>query len=320
MSDTLCRAATGGGFTKRELYTNDSDVIYSFKRCVGLNGINIAAQRGDLLDRSLLVGLQDIPRDKRKTEEHLLGKLEDCKAEILGGFLDTLVKAIRVYPSVNPKELFRMADFTRWGCAIAIALGYSEEDFINAYKTKVKVQVEEAAHASPLATVLLDYLEINKKWEGTPSRLYRALLNHAKDAGVSTRQKAWPKAPHILVRQLNELTPSLKSLGWEVVTGIRTGSARIITINTVTTVTGDAETSKDDTDDASDASRPTSSRLIDDVKEFARLTAKTMGKCILCGVEERMDWQVTKLNDDFALLCSDCGLKLQKHLRNEASI
>lgn len=32
ISDTMCRAATGGGFSKRELYTDDSDVIYNFKR------------------------------------------------------------------------------------------------------------------------------------------------------------------------------------------------------------------------------------------------------------------------------------------------
>jgi len=137
MSDTLCRAATGGGFTKRELYTDDSDIIYSFKRCVGLNSINIAAQRGDLLDRALLVGLKNIPKSKRRTEKKLLAEFESCKAEILGGFLDTLVKAIQLYPSVNPEELFRMADFTKWGCAIAIALGRTQQDFIKAYEAKV---------------------------------------------------------------------------------------------------------------------------------------------------------------------------------------
>lgn len=49
ISDMLCRAATGSGFSKRELYTDNDDIIYNFKRCIGLNGINIAAQRGDLL-------------------------------------------------------------------------------------------------------------------------------------------------------------------------------------------------------------------------------------------------------------------------------
>jgi len=240
------------------LYTDDSDIIYNFKRCVGLNGINIAAQRGDLLDRSLLVGLKDIPKNRRRTEKQLLADFDSQKAEILGGFLDTLVEAIRTYPTVNPKELFRMADFTRWGCAIAQALGKKPEDFIKAYESKVRAQIEEAAHASPMATVLLDLIESLGDWDGTPSQLFTSLLNHAKELGISTHQKAWPKAPHILVRQLNELAPSLKSLGWEVVTGIRTSSTRRIRISSVASVT--SLSNLDETSDASDGISPISSR------------------------------------------------------------
>jgi energy-coupling factor transporter ATP-binding protein EcfA2 len=263
MSDTLCRAATGGGFTKRELYTNDHDIIYNFKRCVGLNGINIAAQRGDLLDRSLLVGLEDIPKKKRRTEEQLLKDFEASKPYILGGFLNTLVKAIREYPYVKPKELFRMADFTRWGCAIAKALGKTEKEFLEAYNIKVKLQIEEAAHSSPVATVLIDFLSNHKNWKGTPSNLFKILLGHAKDMGISTRQKAFPKAPHILVRKLNELAPSLKALGLEVVTGVRTPTHRLILINSVNSVKALTEDQNDATD-AINASPQSSSSRIDE--------------------------------------------------------
>ena len=244
MSDTLCRAATGSGFSKRELYTDDNDVTYNFKRCVGLNGINIAAQRGDLLDRSLLIGLQDIPKTRRRTEKELLAKFESCKAEILGGFLDVLVQAIQEYPSVNPKMMFRMADFTRWGCAIAKALGLSPEDFMKAYEKKVRLQVQEAAHSSPVATVVLSFMESSERWEGTPSQLHVLLINCAKELEISTRQKAWPKAPHVLVRQLNELAPSLKSLGLNVTTGIHTGKTRRImleSVRSVSSVSNDVE-------------------------------------------------------------------------------
>jgi hypothetical protein len=236
LSDTMCRAATGGGFSKRELYSDNDDVIYSFKRCIGLNGINIAAQRGDLLDRTFLVNLTSIPKNRRKTEAQLQREFEECRPEILGGFLDVLVGALRVYPSVNPQELFRMADFTRWGCAIAVALGKTERDFFGAYEKKVNVQIEEAAHSSPVATALLDLLEHRKSWDSTPTLLYTTLLEHAKTLGISTHQKAWPKAPHILVRQLNELAPSLEMLGWEI-TYTRTGAAKHISIRTVASVT-----------------------------------------------------------------------------------
>lgn len=324
MSDTLCRAATGGGFTKRELYTDDSDIIYSFKRCIGLNGINIAAQRGDLLDRSLLVGLRDIPKNKRRTEKKLLSEFESCKAEILGGFLDTLVEAIRVYPTVNPKELFRMADFTKWGCAIAIALGKKEEDFINAYEAKVKAQIQEAALSSPVATVLMDYMETVKNWEGTPSKLYTALINHAKTLDISIRQKAWPKAPHVLVRHLNELAPSLKSLGWEVTTGIKSGGTRRIGITSVPSVP--SATLTEDARDGRDAIFTSSSRQLSEsvtsIDIQTVLTVKALnpvshGNCPICKKRDiSLVWQVQFMDGTrYDAVCMDCGGTLQEKLR-----
>lgn len=254
ISDMLCRAATGSGFSKRELYSDNDDVIYNFKRCIGLNGINIAAQRGDLLDRTLLVGLSDITHNKRRTEAELLKAFEQCQAEILGGFLDTLVKALQTYPTIKLQGLFRMTDFTRWGCAIAIALGKTAHDFLDAYEKKVNIQIEEAAHSSPVATVLLDLLEHRKSWNSTPTLLYTTLLEHAKTLGISTHQRAWPKAPHILVRQLNELAPSLKMLGWEIVS-TRIGTQKNIGINSVPSVPSVTSViNHDATDDASDAS------------------------------------------------------------------
>ena len=316
MSDTLCRAATGGGFSKRELYTDDSDITYSFKRCVGLNGINIATQRGDLLDRSLLIGLQDIPRENRRTEQELLNQFEACKAELLGGFLDTLVKAIQLYPSVKLNELFRMADFTRWGCTIAVALGQTKEDFINAYEEKVIRQIEEAAYASPVAMVLMDWIRSTiqtEKWKGTPSQLFRALTNHAKDSGVSTRQKAFPKAPHVLVRQLNELAPSLKSLGLEVVTGIRTGKAREVLINTVTSVTRNDV--NNDGGDATDTILASSSNSLKprDLKSIHRAD-EFYGEheCCICGYNKRMSWQAEDFKGNKLWICDDCKLEWEK--------
>ncbi|MCW3985318.1 MAG: hypothetical protein NWE91_02775 [Candidatus Bathyarchaeota archaeon] len=235
ISDTLCRASTGGGFTKRELYSDDSDIIYNFMRCVGTNGINIPAQRGDLLDRALLIHHNAIEKNKRKPEKQLLKEFNQCKAEILGGLLDVLSRAMCIYGGIKLDVYFRMADFTKWGCAVAVALGYKQEDFIRAYEEKVNLQIVEAAFQSPVATVLIDWLKSMKieNWENTPSRLFSALINHAKEISISTRQKAWPKAPSTLVRRLNELAPSLKALGYDVITGVKSGSTRKVLISAV---------------------------------------------------------------------------------------
>ena len=70
VSDLLCRAVTGSGFSKRVLYTDDDDFIYSLKRCVGFNGINLGATKADLLDRGLIIQLERVAKEKwRKIED-----------------------------------------------------------------------------------------------------------------------------------------------------------------------------------------------------------------------------------------------------------
>jgi hypothetical protein len=70
-ADTLCRLVTGEADSKRRLYTDDEDVIVELRRAVLLNGINVPTDRGDVLDRSLVVELERIPDGERRTEEEL---------------------------------------------------------------------------------------------------------------------------------------------------------------------------------------------------------------------------------------------------------
>jgi len=54
---------------------------------------------------------------------------------------------------------------------------------------------------------------------------------------------------------------------------------------------------------------------MDDVKELVRLTTNlAQGTCETCGFRGRLDWQITKHNGDWGLLCSDCGFELQQKL------
>jgi hypothetical protein len=71
-SDTLCKAITGSGFIKRELFENDEDIIYQLKKCIGVNGINLVTTKPDLLDRSILIELERISSSNRKQESELM--------------------------------------------------------------------------------------------------------------------------------------------------------------------------------------------------------------------------------------------------------
>ncbi len=87
LSDLLCRAVTGEGFTKRELYTDDNDIMYAYRRVVLLNGVNIIPQRSDLLDRSILVRLLRIPPENRREERAVWADFDAARPRLLGAIL-----------------------------------------------------------------------------------------------------------------------------------------------------------------------------------------------------------------------------------------
>ncbi len=239
MSDVFCRAATGASFTKRALWTDDEDVLYDILRCIGLNGINIAANRPDLLDRTLLIRTRDILPSERKEERVLWYNFQMARSTIVRGILGVLSKALEVYPTIHLDKYFRMADYMKWGCAVAVALGRTQEEYLGVYERKVREQIEEAVNSSSVGAVVMDYMETRADiWEGSPTLLYSTLTERAKEIGISTRAKEWPKAPHILTKRLNELTPNLRVLGVEVTTGKKSGSRRKVSMINVGKIDG----------------------------------------------------------------------------------
>ena len=68
MSDHFCRLATGGGLSKRKLYSDNASYTVNVTRPIVLNGIALSLGRMDLLDRAYCVGLSSIPEGSRRTE------------------------------------------------------------------------------------------------------------------------------------------------------------------------------------------------------------------------------------------------------------
>ena len=216
VSDVLSRAVTGIGFSKRELYTDEGDVIFQLKRVIGLNGINVVATKPDLLDRCILLELKRIPDNERMEEKELLSAFEQTKPQILGGLFDILSKAMDIYPTLQLKAFPRMADFAHWGGAITQALGYSVDDFADAYKANIQSQNIEVLSSNPVAAVLLAFMENRGSYEGTPAELLDELGQEAEQMKIKTTIKSWPGAPQVLTRRLNELKSNLRQGGIEV--------------------------------------------------------------------------------------------------------
>jgi hypothetical protein len=213
VSDMLCRAVTGEGGSKRSLYTNDDDFIYSYRRCIGLNGINVVAQKPDLLDRSILFELERIPKSECMTERKFWQMFEEAHGSIVSGMFQTLSKAMKIHPTINLKKLPRMADFAHWGYAIAEALGIGGQKFLEAYEVNMAEQNQEVLEGTPLATAIVEFMKERDQWRGSSSDLLNNLEKIAGDLCLDMSAKNWPKAANILSRRLNEILPNLKQAG-----------------------------------------------------------------------------------------------------------
>jgi hypothetical protein len=243
LSDLLCRAVTGEGFSKRRLYSDDDDVIYHFQRVVLINGINVVARRPDLLDRSILLGLERIPNRERREERDLLSAFEAHRPRLFGAMLDALASAIRVFPDIEVQELERMADFTRWGAAIAEAIGAGAHTFLAAYRANISQQAHEAVENQIVGQTILLLMADADEWAGTATTLLRALEQVGVSAGLfrlsgsgKVDAPGWPGAPHILRRRLNEVRSNLLELGLRIDTS--RGDKRTVTIRRTPAVEG----------------------------------------------------------------------------------
>jgi len=174
-SDALCRFVTGSAFSKRALYTNDDDILYFFKRVVGMNGIDQVATRADLLDRSLIIELERINSSQRKRDSELNKAFALKKPKIFGALLDTVSAVLAFKDEVEISELPRLADYYHCAVTASIYFGHDQEHFQNVFLSNIKKQHETAFEASTVAQCILVFMEDKKEWKSSPSELYDKL-------------------------------------------------------------------------------------------------------------------------------------------------
>lgn len=221
LSDAICRIATGGGFSARELYSDADEVLFNVKRPVLLNGIEELATRGDLLDRSIILYLPNIPDNKRLQEEKFWEDFDLARPRILGALCNAMSSAIRNLPTLNLESLPRMADFARWVIAAEPELGLKKDDFINSYKGNRVSANLLALEASLIANSLFNLLKEKRALCDTATSILISLSEIADEA--TKRHGAWPKDGKSLSNKLRRLAPNLRAMGIEVKFGIREG-------------------------------------------------------------------------------------------------
>ena len=208
-ADMLCRAVSGGAFSKRELYSDDSDILMAFKRSMIITGINIPTHAPDLLDRLLLIELERIQPEKRLDESTFWKKFDADQPKLFGALLDGISGALRHLADIKLDKMPRMADFARIACAYAVDTGLSAEKMLDIIMRHTARQTQEVLDADPVATAIVEFVQKQKTWTGTTSQLLD-LLNQTQP---TPRPDGWPRQANILSRRLTVLHSTLNEVG-----------------------------------------------------------------------------------------------------------
>jgi hypothetical protein len=231
LSDALCRLSTGGGFGTRTLYENDEETIFTAKRPIILNGIGDIASRSDLLDRALLIKLEAIPKNKRKTEREFWAEFEKEKTSIFSALVSAVSSALKNIENIRLPELPRMADFALWATAAEQGLELEENAFLKAYTQNRKdahsIVLEDSIFAEVLQELLRKKANGGKyKEDDILLKDFLDRLKEAADAGDKERSKdkKFPKSSKGLRNQIERINPNLREIGIFITFHGRTGA------------------------------------------------------------------------------------------------
>lgn len=211
--DFVCRLVTGEGDSKRQLFTDDDDVIYELRRLVLINGINTPTDRPDFLDRCLCIDVERIEASKRVPEKEFWRNFDLECARWLGAIFSLHSAAIRCREHTNLPTLPRLADWGEWAAAVYEAKGWGLQLFLEDWNENVGVQNRAVLDSSLLAQTLLAFMgQQTEGWEGSPTELLEKLKAEAEVLKLNTEHdKFFPKNVNWLWKRIREIMPILEA-------------------------------------------------------------------------------------------------------------
>ncbi|MGW6939876.1 ATP-binding protein [Streptomyces xanthophaeus] len=205
LSDTLCKAVTGDGIVDRALYTDDDVVVLSFRRVLAMTTIDAGALAGDLAERLLMLDLQLIEEDQRRTEEELDAAFEAVRPAVLGALFDLLAAVLAVLPGIKLDSMPRMADFAR---VLAAVDHVQEWHTLDSYLATSANVAGDALEGDPFGTAVATLVEECGTWSGTAAQLLEQL-----PLPGGFRPQGWPKDATRASGRIKRLAPLLRSIG-----------------------------------------------------------------------------------------------------------
>ena len=211
MQDALAILSTGGGFAKRQLFTDSEEHVISVRRPWMVNGISISVTQQDLVDRVISVECPVI--DMRQSSGQQWQAFERALPSMLGALFELAAGALRELPNVSlPREdRPRLVEYVLVGMALAKASGTHPDEFLQQFKATRAETVARTLDASPVASAVLEFIEANPYGIEASVKDILTRLEHYKPAGA----EAWPRTPKGLGDALRRASPALRQLGVE---------------------------------------------------------------------------------------------------------
>ena len=212
MQDALCVLSTGGGFAKRKLYSDAEESVIQVKRPIVLNGISVAVTAQDLVDRTISV---ETPAIRERTETtQLWGAFSIEYGRLLGSLLTVVADALGRLPGVHlpPADRPRLAEFARFGMAIAEAMGKTGADFMAQFNAARQESIARTIDASPVATALIDWFD--RRAQRSTTMTVNALFQEIERL-KPVNTDAWPRTAKGFGDALRRAAPALRQLGIE---------------------------------------------------------------------------------------------------------
>ncbi len=231
MSDALCRASVGNGFSTRKLYTDSDEVVFKPQNPMILNGINNIIERQDLISRSIVIELPTIKPESRITEKEYYGRLEEIRPKVLGELLKHTCCSIANIDSTDITHTSRMADAELWVTAAEQSLEWEIGETSILLEVNQLAAIKYGLEAEPLSEVIIKFMNNRTStdpWEGTSTALLEAI--------GSDLENDIPKTANTLSFRLGRLVTALRMVaGLEIQLNQRQGGTgqRFITIKKI---------------------------------------------------------------------------------------
>lgn len=220
VSDILCRAITGEGQSKRQLYTDSNEVIYNYQRKIIVNGIAPSLEFPDYRERSIFYETLPLKEHERLTEEEYQKRFKELLPYVLGEIFVALQNALQMYDSVKSelKDLPRMADFTIYGECISRALGYEPFSFVEQYKERMSVNALDIVESYPIIQIIEKLMEGKSRYEDTVSRFHKDVMIISGEEGIEVHSKSvqFPASPNKVRQHIQKLKANLRVMGFEI--------------------------------------------------------------------------------------------------------